>query len=240
MRLAAQMTVARMLERDDFHGRYRSGAPIGVHEFLYPLCQGYDSVALKADVELGGTDQTFNLLVGRDLMPRYGKRAQLVMTTPLLEGTNAKVENGKVVAYDVITGNRVAEVGDEFDEVLAADIVSLHRGLTEKTRHCLGASELMLLRPGSVLVNVARGGLIDETALIERLRRGEKVALVTDAGSPGISDPGERVVNAALLAGFRVEAVPGPWPASRRIHEQARLQQRSAAPTRGGCGCRPR
>jgi tyrosyl-tRNA synthetase len=84
--LAAQYTVARMLERDDFSKRYRSGQPIAVHEFLYPLVQGYDSVALKADVELGGTDQTFNLLVGRALQENYGQEPQVVLTMPLLEG----------------------------------------------------------------------------------------------------------------------------------------------------------
>jgi tyrosyl-tRNA synthetase len=84
--LAAKHTVARMLERDDFHKRYKGGQPIAIHEFLYPLVQGYDSVALKADVELGGTDQKFNLLVGRQLQESYGQEPQIVLTTPLLEG----------------------------------------------------------------------------------------------------------------------------------------------------------
>ncbi|MEW6660285.1 MAG: tyrosine--tRNA ligase [Thermodesulfobacteriota bacterium] len=86
IRLAARHTVARMLEREDFHKRYTSQTPISIHEFLYPLIQGYDSVALKADVELGGTDQTFNLLVGRDLQREYGQEPQVVLTLPLLEG----------------------------------------------------------------------------------------------------------------------------------------------------------
>ncbi len=84
--LAAKHTVARMLERDDFNKRYRSGQPIAVHEFLYPLVQGYDSVAMRADVELGGTDQKFNLLVGRQLQQAYGQSPQVVLTMPLLEG----------------------------------------------------------------------------------------------------------------------------------------------------------
>jgi len=84
--LAARHTVARMLERDDFHKRYREGRPIAIHEFLYPLVQGYDSVALKADVELGGTDQKFNLLVGRQLQQAFGQPPQVVITMPLLEG----------------------------------------------------------------------------------------------------------------------------------------------------------
>jgi len=86
IKLAARHTVARMLEREDFHKRYTSQTPISIHEFLYPLIQGYDSVALKADVELGGTDQKFNLLVGRDLQREYGQAPQVVITMPLLEG----------------------------------------------------------------------------------------------------------------------------------------------------------
>ncbi len=84
--LAAKHTVARMLERDDFNKRYKSGQPIAIHEFLYPLVQGYDSVAMRADVELGGTDQKFNLLVGRQLQQAYGQAPQVVVTMPLLEG----------------------------------------------------------------------------------------------------------------------------------------------------------
>ena len=86
--LTAKYTVARMLERDDFSKRYKSQHPISIHEFLYPLIQGYDSVALKADIELGGTDQKFNLLVGRELQRDYGQGQQVVITMPLLEGTD--------------------------------------------------------------------------------------------------------------------------------------------------------
>ncbi|MBK6518135.1 MAG: tyrosine--tRNA ligase [Polyangiaceae bacterium] len=106
--LCAKYTVARMLQRDDFSKRYADGRPIHVHEFLYPLLQAYDSVALECDVELGGTDQLFNLLVGRDLMPRYGKRSQIVMTTPILEGTDARVEGGKV------TGAKMSKSANNF------------------------------------------------------------------------------------------------------------------------------
>ncbi|MBC7370282.1 MAG: tyrosine--tRNA ligase [Bdellovibrionaceae bacterium] len=86
IKMSAQYTVARMLERDDFTKRYKGGVPIGIHEFLYPLTQGYDSVALKTDVELGGTDQKFNLLVGRDMQSSYGQESQCVLTMPILEG----------------------------------------------------------------------------------------------------------------------------------------------------------
>ena len=88
VRLTAKMTVARMLERDDFRRRYTEGTPIALHEFLYPLVQGYDSVVVRADVELGGTDQTFNLMVGRDLQRDAGQPGQVVMVLPLLEGTD--------------------------------------------------------------------------------------------------------------------------------------------------------
>lgn len=97
IKLSSKYTVARMLERDDFHKRYTSNRPIHLHEFLYPLVQGFDSVELKADIELGGQDQLFNLLVGRELMRDYAQRPQMVMTVPLLLGTDARTENGELV-----------------------------------------------------------------------------------------------------------------------------------------------
>lgn len=97
IQLAAHYRVARMMERDDFHKRYQEQKPISVHEFLYPLVQGYDSVVLKADVELGGTDQKFNLLVGRELQRDYGQESQVVITMPLLEGTDGVKKMSKSV-----------------------------------------------------------------------------------------------------------------------------------------------
>ena len=108
--LAAKHTVARMLERDDFHKRYKSGQPIAIHEFLYPLVQGYDSVALRADVELGGTDQKFNLLVGRQLQQHYGQEPQVVLTVPLLEGLDGVNKMSKSL------GNYVA-INDTADDM---------------------------------------------------------------------------------------------------------------------------
>jgi tyrosyl-tRNA synthetase len=96
--IAARYTVARMLERDDFEKRYRAGQPIAIHEFLYPLAQGYDSVALKADVELGGTDQKFNLLIGRHLQEAHGQEPQIVLTMPLLEGLDGVNKMSKSLA----------------------------------------------------------------------------------------------------------------------------------------------
>ena len=101
IRLASRYTVARMLERDDFSTRYRDSQPIAVHEFLYPLMQGYDSVALKADVELGGTDQKFNLLVGRELQKQYGLEPQIVLTVPLLEGLDGVQKMSKSLGNSV-------------------------------------------------------------------------------------------------------------------------------------------
>lgn len=110
VRLCGQYTVARILERDDFSKRMREGRPIGIHEFLYPLVQGYDSVALAADVEVGGTDQRFNLLVGREIQKAYGMPPQVVMTLPLLEGTDGVQKMSKSL------GNYVG-VTEEADEI---------------------------------------------------------------------------------------------------------------------------
>jgi len=110
IRLAARYTVARILERDDFARRYRAGQPIAVHELLYPLMQGYDSVAMKADVELGGTDQKFNLLVGRELQKVYGQEPQCVLTTPLLEGITGGDKMSKSLGNYVGIAEAPAEI----------------------------------------------------------------------------------------------------------------------------------
>jgi tyrosyl-tRNA synthetase len=117
IRLAATYNVARMLERRDFRQRFEGGQAISVHEFLYPLAQAYDSVALKADVELGGTDQLFNLNVGRDIMPAYGLEPQVVMTTPLLEGTDGVEKMSKSL------GNYIGVT--EAPEVMFAKVMSI-------------------------------------------------------------------------------------------------------------------
>jgi tyrosyl-tRNA synthetase len=110
IQLAAKHTVARMLERDDFSKRYKSGQPISIHEFLYPLIQGYDSVAMRADFELGGTDQKFNLLVGRQLQEVYGQKPQVVMTMPILEGLDGVQKMSKSL-------NNYIGVADPADEM---------------------------------------------------------------------------------------------------------------------------
>jgi tyrosyl-tRNA synthetase len=108
VRLSARYSVQRMLERDDFKKRYRENRSISIHEFLYPLLQGYDSVALKSDVELGGTDQLFNLLVGRQLMKEEGMEPQVIMTGPILEGLDAKLVDG------VIVGDKMSKSLDNY------------------------------------------------------------------------------------------------------------------------------
>src|SRR5690348_2078134 len=144
--IAGRHTVARMLERDDFSKRYKGGQPIAIHEFLYPLVQGYDSVALKSDVELGGTDQKFNLLVGRQLQETYGQEPQVVMTVPLLEGLDGVNKMSKSLgnyvgineAPDVQFG-KLMSISDElmwkYFELLSfrplSDIEALRRGITE-------------------------------------------------------------------------------------------------------------
>ncbi|MBS0194603.1 MAG: tyrosine--tRNA ligase [Proteobacteria bacterium] len=133
IRLAASHTVARMLERDDFSKRYKSEQPIAIHEFLYPLVQGYDSVALAADVELGGTDQRFNLLMGRALQEQAGKPPQIVLTMPLLEGIDGVQKMSKSLgnyigidepAIDIVT--KTMKIGDElmwrWFELLSFDV----------------------------------------------------------------------------------------------------------------------
>ena len=122
VQLASRHTVARMLERDDFRNRYRKGQPIAIHEFLYPLAQGYDSVALEADVELGGTDQTFNLLVGRQLQESYGQAPQVVLTVPLLEGLDGvnKMSKslGNAIGIDESPGEILGKLMSISDELM--------------------------------------------------------------------------------------------------------------------------
>ena len=136
IQLSAHYNVARMLEREDFHKRYTEQRPISIHEFMYPLIQGYDSVVLKADVELGGTDQKFNLLVGRDLQRDYGQEAQVVITMPLLEGTDGVRKMSKSL------GNYIAledQPDDMFGKVMSISEALMHRYYELLTTEDLGA-----------------------------------------------------------------------------------------------------
>ncbi|KTF30135.1 tyrosine--tRNA ligase [Xanthomonas vesicatoria] len=140
IKLSAQHTVARMLERDDFAKRFAGQQPIAIHEFLYPLVQGYDSVALKADVELGGTDQKFNLLMGRGLQEHYGQAPQVVLTMPLLEGLDGVAKMSKSLgnyiginepAIDIVT--KTMKIGDELTWRWI-DLLSFDIGVAEAAR----------------------------------------------------------------------------------------------------------
>jgi tyrosyl-tRNA synthetase len=133
IRLAARHTVARMLEREDFHKRYTSQTPISIHEFLYPLIQGYDSVALQADVELGGTDQTFNLLVGRDLQREYGQKPQVVITLPLLEGLDGVQKMSKSLGNYVGIDESAKEMFGKLMSISDDLMIRYHELLTDIT-----------------------------------------------------------------------------------------------------------
>jgi len=158
IKLAASMTVARMLERDDFSKRFHSNKPISIHEFLYPLIQGYDSVALKADVELGGTDQKFNLLVGRELQKREGQRPQSVLMMPILEGLDGVNKMSKSLGnYIGITDEpndmygKVMSVSDElmwrYYELLSdkdmKDILKMKKEVEEGSLHPKKVKEML-------------------------------------------------------------------------------------------------
>ena len=156
IKLASSYTVARMMERDDFEKRFREQRPISIHEFLYPLCQGYDSVALKSDVEMGGTDQKFNLLVGRTLQAHYGIESQCILTMPLLEGTDGvrkmSKSYGNYIGIDEAPSEifgKVMAVSDElmwrYYELLSAksleDIASLKQSVARGDVHPKAAKE---------------------------------------------------------------------------------------------------
>lgn len=150
IRLASSYTVARMMERDDFEKRFREQRPISIHEFLYPLCQGYDSVALKTDVEMGGTDQKFNLLVGRSLQAHYGLEPQCILTMPLLEGTDGvrkmSKSYGNYIGIDESPADmfgKIMSISDDlmwrYYELLSTcsleDIAALQKGVEAGTLH---------------------------------------------------------------------------------------------------------
>ena len=150
IRLASELTVARMLERDDFKKRFEGGRPISIHEFLYPLIQGYDSVAMKADVELGGTDQLFNLLMGRDMQRARNQEPQVVLTLPLLEGLDGVNKMSKSLGNYIGISESAADIygktmsiSDElmfrYYELLSdsstEEIAKLRRGMEEGRLH---------------------------------------------------------------------------------------------------------
>ncbi|MGQ0811868.1 MAG: tyrosine--tRNA ligase [Nitrospiraceae bacterium] len=150
--LSSHYNVARMLEREDFHKRYHEQKPISIHEFLYPLIQGYDSVALKADVELGGTDQKFNLLAGRDLQRDYGQEAQVVLTMPLLEGTDGVRKMSKSVGNYIALEDKPDDMFGKLMSISDALMLRYYELLTTedlaavKTKHPMDAKQSLAER----------------------------------------------------------------------------------------------
>jgi tyrosyl-tRNA synthetase len=207
VRVAAQMTVARMLERDDFRKRYDSLRPISIHEFLYPLFQGYDSVALRADVEFGGTDQKFNLLVGRDLQRAYGQEPQVVMTTPLLVGLDGVNKMSKSLGnYVGITEppetifGKMMSISDElmimYYELLSdiglAELAALRTGLSDGSRHPMDAKialarEIVARFHGAAAAREAEDGFRGRFSRKEFPDDARRVELAADGGTPDLA-----------------------------------------------------
>jgi tyrosyl-tRNA synthetase len=192
IKLAAKYTVARMLERDDFAKRYQKGLPIAIHEFLYPLAQGYDSVALAADVELGGTDQKFNLLVGRELQRHYGQEPQCILTLPLLEGLDGVNKMSK--SLDNYIG--ITEPPNE----MFGKLMSISDELMWRYY------ELLSFRPEGEIAKLRR------ECLDGRNPRDAKVALAQEIVARFHGEPAAHSALAEFDARFRQGAVPEDLP----------------------------
>ena len=231
IRLAAQHTVARMLERDDFAKRYAAQQSIAIHEFLYPLVQGYDSVALEADVELGGTDQKFNLLMGRGLQEAHGQKPQVVLTMPLLEGLDGVNKMSKSLgnyigiaepAIDIV--NKTMKIGDEL-MWRWIDLLSFEIGIDEavRLRADIGAGAL---NPREVKLRLARelATRFHDAASAETAIAGWHAA-VTGQGDTSLLPlqdivvPAEGIRIAALLTAAGI--TPSNSEANRKLKERA-------------------
>jgi tyrosyl-tRNA synthetase len=213
VRVAAQMTVARMLERDDFRKRYEDQRPISIHEFLYPLFQGYDSVALRADVEFGGTDQKFNLLVGRDLQRAYGQEPQVVMTTPLLVGLDGVNKMSKSLGnYVGITEppeaifGKMMSISDELmilyyellSDIGVTELAALKAGLSDGSRHPMEAKialarEIVARFHGAAAAREADEGFRGRFSRKEFPDDARRVELAADGGTPDLATLVSRV-----------------------------------------------
>ena len=213
VRIAAQMTVARMLERDDFRKRYEEQRPISIHEFLYPLFQGYDSVALRADVEFGGTDQKFNLLVGRDLQRAYGQEPQVVMTTPLLVGLDGVNKMSKSLGnYVGITEppeaifGKMMSISDDLmilyyellSDIGVTELDALKAGLSDGSRHPMEAKialarEIVARFHGAAAAREADEGFRGRFSRKEFPDDARRVELAADGGTPDLATLVSRV-----------------------------------------------
>lgn len=231
IRLAGQHTVARMLERDDFAKRYGAHQSIAIHEFLYPLVQGYDSVALEADVELGGTDQKFNLLMGRGLQEHYGQKPQVVLTMPLLEGLDGVNKMSKSLgnyigvsesAIDIVT--KTMKVGDDL-MWRWIDLLSFDIGI-EEVRQLRADVNAEQLNPRDVKLRLARelATRFHDVAAAEQAVAGWH-AVVTGQGDTSLLElkevviPAEGLRIAALLTAAGI--TPSNGEANRKLKERA-------------------
>lgn len=160
IKLSAQYTVARMLERDDFTKRYKANVPISLHELMYPLCQGYDSVALHTDLELGGTDQKFNLLVGRDLQSSYGQEPQCILTMPILEGLDGVQKMSKSLDNYIGVNESPKDIFGKTMRVSDELMFRYYELLTSYTAHEIAAMKKAMLsgekHPREIKVNLAK------------------------------------------------------------------------------------
>ncbi|MGH9462380.1 MAG: tyrosine--tRNA ligase, partial [Vicinamibacteria bacterium] len=193
VRLAATYTVARMLERDDFRRRYQAQEPIAIHEFLYPLAQAYDSVHLKADFELGGTDQRFNLLVGRDIMREYGLEPQVIMTMPLLEGLDGLEKMSKSLDNYVGITEPPEEMFGKLMSITDDLMYRYYELLTDKT-----TSDIQTLRK-----EIEEGKTHPKRAKMDLARR-----IITDFHSAALAQQAEE----AFEAVFRKKELPDEMP----------------------------
>lgn len=231
IRLAAQHTVARMLERDDFAKRYAAQQPIAIHEFLYPLVQGYDSVALRADVELGGTDQKFNLLMGRGLQESHGQKPQIVLTMPLLEGLDGVNKMSKSLgnyigiaepAIDIVT--KAMKIGDELMWKWI-DLLSFEIGVDEAKRLRADVAGGQL-NPRDVKLRLARelAARFHDAAAAEQAVAGWHAAVRGEGDLSAlplqeVAVPAEGVRIAALLVAAGL--MPSNSEANRKLKERA-------------------
>ncbi|HXG28965.1 MAG TPA: tyrosine--tRNA ligase [Nevskiales bacterium] len=207
--LAAKHTVARMLEREDFSRRYRDGQPIAIHEFLYPLIQGYDSVALRADVELGGTDQKFNLLVGRQLQQAYGQPPQVVMTLPILEGLDGVQKMSKSLGNYIGISEppeemfgKVMSISDElmwrWFELLSREPLSAIAAYRRQVAEGANPRDIKF-KLGCELVARFHGRVAAEAALEAFIRRFQKGQLPEDLPEHTVRAQGAEIALTLLL-----------------------------------------
>jgi len=233
VRIAAQMTVARMLERDDFRRRYEEERPISIHEFLYPLLQGYDSVALRADVELGGTDQKFNLLVGRDLQRVWGQEPQVVMTTPLLVGLDGVNKMSKSLGnYVGITEDpetifgKMMSISDDLmlryyellSDISVVELEQLKNGIADGSRHPMEAKvalarEMVARFHGTAAAKGAEEGFRNRFSRKEFPADARRISGAVLAGKTDLAS-----VVSTVSRSFRSKA------AARRLIEQGGLE----------------